>query len=148
MEDSTGNTLTWEHVTLPGLSHVASEVVSFAQGQKIWVFKGEMGAGKTTLIRSIGKVLGFTDPVTSPTFSLVNEYIDDNGNTFFHFDFYRIEDESEAEDIGVMEYFDSGNICLIEWPSRIPHLLPERHILIELAISEPETRQIRVTKYE
>lgn len=148
MEDSAGKSLTWKHVTQAGLSKVSKELIEYAGSEKIWVFEGGMGAGKTTLIKMIGEDLGFTDSVKSPTFSIVNEYIDARDNTFFHFDFYRIEDESEAEDIGVMEYFESGNICFIEWPSKIPGLIPERHVLIEIAISEPDTRQIRVKKYE
>ncbi len=148
MEDSGGGTKTWTHVGLSDLSRVADEIIAVAGDHHIWVFKGDMGAGKTTLIKALGKSLDIEDSVQSPTFGLVNEYADKAGNIYYHFDFYRIEEEDEAEDIGVSEYFHSGSICFIEWPSRIPNLIPEHYLLIEIAFSTPDKRQITVTTYD
>ncbi len=148
MEDSGGKKKTWKHVTLSDLSRVAQEIISFAGDHTIWVFKGEMGAGKTTMIKEFGIHFGLVDPVQSPTFGLVNEYEDNQGATYYHFDFYRIEEEEEAQDIGVSEYFYSGDICFVEWPSRIPHLIPDKYLLIEIAFSAQDKRQITVTKYD
>ena len=90
---------------------------------KIILFYGEMGVGKTTLISALVKQLGGATEVSSPTFSIVNEYLVDNDKVY-HFDFYRIEDEYEALDIGVEDYFDSGHWIFIEWPDKIKELLP------------------------
>src|SRR6478735_9033417 len=96
------------------------------------IFEGEMGAGKTTFIKAICRELGVTEAVSSPTFSLVNEYEGRDGKRIYHFDFYRLNEEREALDIGIYDYLDSGNLCLIEWPSRIENLLPEN--LLEVNI--------------
>jgi tRNA threonylcarbamoyladenosine biosynthesis protein TsaE len=99
---------------------------------RIILFKGGMGAGKTTFIKEICKALGVQDHVSSPTFALVNEYEDGQGRPVFHFDFYRIDDQKEALGIGVLEYFESGHLCLIEWPSKIQDLLPDAFLLVEI----------------
>lgn len=106
-------------------------------------FYGEMGAGKTTLIKNICNLLKLNEEVSSPTFSLVNEYYSPLVGTLYHFDFYRIKDESEAMDMGVEEYFYSGDICLIEWPEMIPGLIPENYIRVEIKVHEAE-REIAV----
>lgn len=99
---------------------------------KIWKFEGGMGAGKTTFISAIAQLLGSADHVTSPTFSLVNEYIYPEGK-IYHFDFYRIQNEQEAIDMGLYDYLDSGQFCFIEWPSCIAEVLKsEPGILIQL----------------
>jgi tRNA threonylcarbamoyladenosine biosynthesis protein TsaE len=102
---------------------VAKELLEFNQG-KIFLFYGNMGVGKTTLIKSLAKVMGVIDTVSSPTFSLVNEYRTVENNPIFHFDFYRINKEEEALDMGVEEYFDSNAYCFIEWPEKIKNLVP------------------------
>ncbi len=89
-----------------------------------------MGAGKTTLIKQLIKQLGVTDNVSSPTFSLVNEYQNNKGKSIFHFDFYRIKDEVEALDIGIEEYFDTDAYCFIEWSEMIAGLLPPEHVAV------------------
>lgn len=100
------------------------------------VFSGEMGAGKTTFIKTLCKELGIKEEASSPTFSLVNEYRTTDGTPVYHFDFYRIETEDEAENIGIYEYFDGG-ICLIEWGEKIPNILKdETHIQIQIEVSE------------
>lgn len=127
------------------LKQIADAILNFANPVKVWIFNGDMGAGKTTLIKAVCSCLGVSDIVTSPTFSLVNEYEDQNGDPVFHFDFYRINDEKEALDIGIEEYFYSESYCFIEWPSKIPNLIPEEHL--EISISEINSeRHIQVIK--
>ncbi len=114
------------------LENIANSVIKNSNGLKIWVFDGEMGVGKTTLIKKICQLLEVQDQVSSPTFSLVNEYHTEQSEILYHFDFYRLEDEQEAFDFGCEEYFDSGNICFLEWASRIPSLLPEEFYLVKI----------------
>ena len=102
-----------------------------------------MGVGKTTLIKEISKYLGVTDKTSSPTFSLVNEYQGKN-NTVFHFDFYRIEDENEVYDIGIEDYFYQNAWCLVEWPERIPNIIPDNAIKISITKDENELRTLEI----
>ncbi|MHA6248870.1 tRNA (adenosine(37)-N6)-threonylcarbamoyltransferase complex ATPase subunit type 1 TsaE [Pontibacter sp. CAU 1760] len=118
--------------SLADLPAAASALIEAAQQEPIILFEGQMGAGKTTLIKEICLQLGVQENVSSPTFALVNEYEADKGKLIYHFDFYRINQEREALDIGAPEYFDSGRLCLIEWPSMIPNLLPEHYLLVTL----------------
>lgn len=126
------------------ISNSAELILDLCRGFDVWVFKGEMGAGKTTLIKAISSLLEVKDPVSSPTFSIVNEYATIKGETIFHFDFYRIEDPMEAIEIGVEEYFDSGHYCFVEWAEKIPSFLPEEFALIEIEKGEKEMRKISV----
>ncbi len=114
----------FEKVTLAELDDVARELMQSLDKFPVIIFHGEMGAGKTTLIKAMGKALGVTETISSPTFSIVNEYQTKSAKKIFHFDFYRIKKETEAYDIGVEEYFDSGHYCFVEWPEKIPSLLP------------------------
>jgi len=127
-----------------GLNVFASAIATYTKDYKIWLFEGEMGAGKTTLIKELCRVLKVTDVVTSPTFSLVNEYFTEQGETIYHFDFYRITKEEEALNIGVEEYLYSGNLCLIEWPSRIPSLIPAKHLKIFLNLGAESQRAAEI----
>ncbi len=102
---------------------------------RIFAFFGEMGAGKTTFIKALCKILGVSENISSPTFALVNEYKDGSGNPVYHFDFYRIEKEQEAVDIGVNEYFNSGCYCFIEWSEKILHLLPEEALKVHISVA-------------
>ena len=105
-------------------------------------FYGEMGAGKTTLIKAICAELGVADITNSPTFSIVNEYVTENQQSIFHFDFYRIGSESEAYDLGYEEYFYSENLCMIEWPEKIFKLLPLPYYKISIEVDNSEKRII------
>jgi tRNA threonylcarbamoyladenosine biosynthesis protein TsaE len=118
--------------SLADLPAAASVLLEATKQEPIILFEGPMGAGKTTLIKEFCSQLGVRENVSSPTFALVNEYEADGGKLIFHFDFYRIREEREALDIGALEYFESGRLCLIEWPSMIPNLLPEHYVLVEL----------------
>ena len=111
---------------------------------KILLFYGEMGVGKTTLIKELVKQLGSDDRVSSPTFSLVNEYHTSQEDIIYHFDFYRIKNEEEALDIGVEDYFYSGNWCMIEWPEKVKNLLPLNAVAIHLTKNENGTRSITI----
>jgi tRNA threonylcarbamoyladenosine biosynthesis protein TsaE len=113
-------------------------------GLLLVAFEGEMGAGKTTLIRALCAALGVADDVSSPTFALVNEYRDGRDQPVYHFDFYRIDSEEEAERIGASEYFDSGYLCLVEWPARVAGLLPLPHVEVQLHVQPDESRVIEL----
>ncbi len=128
------------------LPWAAAELLRFAAGQKIWLFEGDMAAGKTTFIKVICAVLGVTDAVSSPTYSLVNEYETAAKERLYHFDFYRINHEQEALDMGVLDYFDSGNLCLIEWPSKIKSLLPDTYLIVNLEVGAGEARTITLKR--
>lgn len=130
------------------LNDVAKKIISFAGDERVWIFEGDMGAGKTTLIKAICKEFNIEDNVTSPTFSIVNEYRNADDEPFYHFDFYRIEDEEEAAAIGTDEYFYSGNYCFIEWPSKVSALLPDHILTIELSIEDTNKRLIDLAKYD
>ena len=127
--------------TLDRIDEIAQQLIQAAGEEKVWIFKGEMGAGKTTLINSLAKALQVVDQVSSPTFGIVNEYQTSFKGLIFHFDFYRLDDPMEALDIGIEEYFYSGNYCWLEWAENIASFLPERFFLIELTI-ESETGRL------
>jgi tRNA threonylcarbamoyladenosine biosynthesis protein TsaE len=125
------------------IAAVARKILQRASGKKLWAFYGPMGVGKTTLIKSICHELLVTDVVSSPTFSLVNEYQCTDGESIFHFDFYRIKNITEVYDIGYEEYFYSGKICLIEWPEKIDNLLNDDETLrVMLNKIDDDTRSI------
>ena len=109
---------------------------------KLFFFYGGMGAGKTTFIRAICEELGVTESVNSPTFAIVNEYTDRNGESIFHFDFYRIEKEEEAYDFGYEDYFFSGNLCFVEWPEKIENLIPDNGVLVYINEEDDGVRSI------
>lgn len=131
---------------LSEISTISKKVIHFAEDINIWVFEGEMGAGKTTFIKEICKILGVNETVTSPTFSIINEYQTIDKEPIYHFDFYRIRHESEALDIGVDEYFCSGHNCLIEWPSKVPSLIPKKHLKVNIKITGEKRRKVFVEK--
>ena len=105
-------------------------------------FYGSMGAGKTTFITALCEALGVQDIVCSPTFTIVNEYRDGAGEPVYHFDFYRINRLSEALDIGLYEYFDSGALCLVEWPEMIEELLPDETLKVQILVDDADTRTL------
>jgi tRNA threonylcarbamoyladenosine biosynthesis protein TsaE len=136
-----------KNYSLNDLSAIAQEVIKNAN-YKILLLEGEMGVGKTTLIKELVKQLGSNDNVSSPTFSLVNEYHSKNEEKIYHFDFYRINDEEEALDMGVEEYFYSGEWCLIEWPNKIKNLVPLKSVSVLITMNENQTRTIQLTTNE
>ena len=126
---------------LPG---IAQQIISYAGNIRIFLFNGDMGAGKTTLIKSLCDELGTADVITSPTFSIVNEYA--GPNKIYHFDFYRLKNQNEALDIGCEEYFYSGNYCFIEWPEKIPDLLPDNYVRVTIEALQDTSRKVTVDK--
>jgi tRNA threonylcarbamoyladenosine biosynthesis protein TsaE len=128
---------------LQELHNAADLLLKAYPSSRIFAFEGNMGAGKTTFIKSICDVLGVSDVVSSPTFSIVNEYRSAAGEKVFHFDFYRIKDKSEAYDMGYEDYFYSGAWCFIEWPGKIEGLLPANAVLVHINVAG-EDREITV----
>ena len=131
--------------SLNQLSSIASQILSYAAGTRIFLFYGEMGAGKTTLIKSMCEQLDVKEPVTSPTFSIVNEYAGKN-QKIFHFDFYRLKNQTEALDMGYEEYFYSDAYCFIEWPDKIPDLLPNDYLSVGIKVTGDNSREIFIEK--
>lgn len=127
------------------LPFVAEQLINFSNGEKFFVFDGEMAAGKTTLIKALCGALGVDDVVSSPTFSIVNEYESANG-PIYHFDFYRLKNVQEAYDIGYEEYFYGGDYCLVEWPSKVEDILPEKYIKVEIKITGTEERNFAFSR--
>ncbi len=132
---------------LSELESISKEIVNSAKGLSVWLLEGEMGAGKTTLVKAIAKEIGIKETVASPTFSIVNEYKTSNGQPVFHFDFYRMKSEVEAYDIGTNEYFESGNLCWVEWPEKIPTLIPDHYFKVKLEINDHQSRTIYYAKH-
>ena len=127
------------------LNEIAKAIVEVFENEKKFVFFGEMGVGKTTLIKYICKILNVQDVVTSPTFSVVNQYRNKDGNTLYHFDFYRIENQEELFDLGLEEYIYSDNYCFIEWPEKAEGLLSDNFVQVQM-IKNKEYRIIKVIK--
>lgn len=123
------------------LLKTAKTIIDFAKQNKVFLFYGEMGAGKTTLINAICKYLGVVEHTASPTFSIVNEY-QNKQNTIYHFDFYRLKSQTEALDLGYEEYFYSGAYCFVEWPEKIPHLLPQESVKVDITVQDGEKRRL------
>jgi tRNA threonylcarbamoyladenosine biosynthesis protein TsaE len=130
--------------SLLDLKEAAKKLLDFNKENKIFVFYGDMAAGKTTFIKAICAELGVFDTVSSPTFSIVNEYEGD-GERIYHFDFYRIKSIQEAFDIGYEEYFYSGDICLIEWPEKVEELLPEHYVKVEISTIDLDKRKLLIS---
>lgn len=133
------------HITSQeGLPEVAEAVIESLGRRTVVVFRGEMGAGKTTLIREIAAQLGAADTVTSPTFAIVNQYEGANRRRIYHFDFYRIDDLREAYDFGYEEYFYSGDLCLVEWPEKIEPLLPDNVMTVRITADSETARTFEI----
>nr|WP_294779240.1 tRNA (adenosine(37)-N6)-threonylcarbamoyltransferase complex ATPase subunit type 1 TsaE [uncultured Flavobacterium sp.] len=129
--------------SLDQIKEVAQQIIA-SNPKKIILFNGEMGVGKTTLIKQLCKTLGVEDATSSPTFSLVNEYQTANNQTVYHFDFYRLNKETEALDMGVDDYLYSGNWCFIEWSEKIANLLPDEYSTINIALLEDGKRELEL----
>lgn len=124
-------------IHIPSIEHLDEAARQFVEAigdRRVFAFHGKMGAGKTTFIKALCHRLGVTDTVCSPTFAIVNEYQDGQGEPIYHFDFYRLKRLSEAYDMGCEEYFYSGHLCLIEWPDIVSDLLPDD--TVEVTIEE------------
>lgn len=134
-----------KEITVNGLGDLpdaAEDILAALDGRNVVALYGPMGAGKTTLVREICARLGSEDTVTSPTFALINRYDTAEGNAIFHFDFYRIEREEEAFDMGYEEYFYSDGLCLVEWPEKVESLLPDDVMKVTITPTSPTRRTI------
>lgn len=138
--DHSTMTLSIHH--LDELDAVARRLLAEGRNQSVWLFEGEMGAGKTTLIKSLCRALGVVSMVQSPTFSIINEYTTHEGHSIYHFDCYRLRNAAEALDIGIEEYFDSGDYCFIEWPERITTLWPATYYQVHLSSDADDRRTV------
>ena len=127
---------TIEISSLENIQTAAQKFISFIGGNKIFSFNGKMGVGKTTFIKAICEELGVTEAVNSPTFSIINEYETLDKKTIYHFDFYRINSINEAKEIGIEDYFDSGNLCFLEWAENVASILPDS--IVNIYIKETE----------
>jgi len=123
----------------------ARRILEYTSGKKLLAFYGSMGAGKTTIIKAVCKILGAEDIVTSPTFTLVNEYRTTTGEVLYHIDFYRINKIEEALDLGIEEYFNSGSYCLMEWPELIGEILPPETVIIKITVDKKEHRVLEIS---
>ena len=140
---------TFTITSLEEIDKVAGDFIQYISESdlqsNIFAFYGKMGAGKTTFIKAICKVLGVKDIVNSPTFTIINEYRSSRGFPIYHFDFYRINRLQEAFDIGTEDYFAGNGLCLIEWPEKIEAILPEDHIKVTITTNEDLSRTIEIS---
>jgi tRNA threonylcarbamoyladenosine biosynthesis protein TsaE len=127
--------------SLEEIDTIANQILA-ANPNKVLLFNGEMGVGKTTLIKSLAKNLGVNDVTSSPTFSLVNEYQIIDNQYIYHFDVYRLKNEMEAMDMGIEDYLYSGNWCFIEWPDKIPNCIPDQHSTITIVLLPDGKRKL------
>jgi tRNA threonylcarbamoyladenosine biosynthesis protein TsaE len=127
------------------IAKAAKEFVAAMGDRKVFAFYGKMGAGKTTFIKAVCEELGVEDVINSPTFAIVNEYVDGKGESIYHFDFYRIKNLQEVRDIGYEDYVYSGNVCFMEWPELIEDLLPDDAVKVTI---EEEMDGGRVVQFE
>ena len=130
--------------TIDEIESVAKQIIA-QHPEKVILFHGEMGVGKTTLIKQLCKTLGVNSATSSPTFSLVNEYETTTNQIVYHFDFYRLKTEMEALDMGADDYFYSGNWCFIEWAEKIPNLIPEEHSVVTIKLRPDGKRNLKLT---
>lgn len=118
----------WTIGNLDSIQEVAAKFLEYVKGKTIFALYGPMGVGKTTFVKAVAACAGVVDDVSSPTFAIINEYQTRQGEVIYHFDFYRVNNVTEAMDFGYEEYFFSGNRCFIEWPEKVDELLPEDRV--------------------
>ena len=126
------------------IDFVAAKLLKEFEGKRVFAFFGEMGAGKTTFIQALCRELDVIDIVSSPTFTIVNEYHTENSNSIYHFDFFRIKKIEEVYDFGYEDYFYSGNYCFIEWPELITDILPDNTVLVKITIDKGGARILEI----
>ncbi len=124
------------------IDEIASEIIDDLKDYKVICVNGDMGVGKTTLIKKIGRLLGVSDDIHSPTFNIVNEYNSGNNQPIYHFDFYRINNVLEAVNLGIEDYFYSNHVCFIEWSEKVSALLPEKHFNVNIKLISHSQREI------
>ncbi len=130
--------------TLDQIKEAASALLAAAAGHSVLAFHGAMGAGKTTFIHALCEVLGVQDSISSPTFSIINQYRAGQGQTVYHMDLYRISNEQEAVNAGVEDCLYSGHTCLVEWPEKVPRIFPDDTLHIHITYVDDNTRKLRI----
>ena len=130
--------------TLEQIPGVALKLLSVCADHKVLAFHGEMGAGKTTFIHALCEAMGMKDSISSPTFSIINQYRDGKGENVYHMDLYRIKDENEAINAGVEDCLYSGDICLVEWPEKAPGIFPAHTLHITISSVNDNTRKLGI----
>ena len=126
------------------IGEAAKEFVAAMGDRKVFAFYGKMGAGKTTFIKAVCEELGVEDVINSPTFAIVNEYVDGKGEPVYHFDFYRIKKEQEVLDIGYEDYVYSGHVCFMDWPELIENLLPDDAVKVTIEEETDGSRKVSI----
>ena len=134
----------WSIRSLEELNEVADRFLAYVGNRKIFALYGPMGVGKTTFVKAVCRCLGVEDDVSSPTFAIVNEYVTSEGESLYHFDFYRVNSIEEAMDFGYEEYFYGGRRCFIEWPEKIDELLPEDIVNCTFTENQDGSRTLKV----
>jgi tRNA threonylcarbamoyladenosine biosynthesis protein TsaE len=129
---------------LQDIDAVARQLVQLYADRRVWAFHGEMGAGKTTFIEALCRALGVADAMSSPTFSIINEYRNQAGECMYHMDWYRLKNEQEALQAGVEDAVFSGHVCFIEWPDRAPGILPEDTLHVYLQMTGADARRLEI----
>ena len=132
-------------IKIENIDHIreaAREFIQHIGDHRVFAFYGKMGAGKTTFVKAICEELGVDDVITSPTFAIVNEYTSGEGDSIFHFDFYRIKKIEEVYDMGYEDYFYSGSLCFIEWPELIEDILPDDAVHVNITEQEDGSRLV------
>jgi tRNA threonylcarbamoyladenosine biosynthesis protein TsaE len=129
--------------TLDQVDQIAADLVKQFTGKHVWVFQAAMGAGKTTLIAAIGRAMGIQQAMSSPTFSIMNEY-EIKGKLIYHMDWYRLENEAEARQAGVEAAMDQADLSLVEWPEKAPNLVPEDALFLKIEVLDPSARRIYI----
>ena len=132
------------YFSLNDIEKAAQEFLNHVPGRKVFAFHGEMGAGKTTFITTVCKLLGVTAVVSSPTFSIINEYKTNEGTSIYHLDLYRLKDEEEAIMAGVEDCFYSGHYCFTEWPEKTPALFPDETVHCFLSLAADDSRKLQI----
>jgi tRNA threonylcarbamoyladenosine biosynthesis protein TsaE len=133
--------------TLEQTNEIATQLVQQYASKSVWVFQAPMGAGKTTLIAAIGKAMGIQEAMSSPTFSIMNEY-EVQGKLIYHMDWYRLDNEAEARQAGVEAALEEADMSLVEWPEKAPNLVPDNAVLIHIEILDPNRRRIYINHEE
>ena len=127
---------------LENIENAVAKLLQHTGNKKVFAFHGEMGAGKTTFIHALCEAMGVKGAVSSPTFSIINQYTAASGNTIYHMDLYRLKDENEAINAGVEDSLYSGNTCLVEWPEKAPSIFPENTAHIHISFIDANTRKL------
>lgn len=142
MRDKEALAGSYDDVSAADLERVAKALILHAGGFRIWTFSGDLGSGKTTLIRSLCQALNVKSPVRSPTFSIIHEYTREMGEKVYHADFYRVSNETEALETGIEEYMNTGSYCFIEWPNPVKDLLPSKFVSVKIEAQPDNLRKI------